>query len=479
MTHVAPAFELLTATLGMSFVTGFIIGMLGFIIAFGLAVFIHELGHFLAAKAFGVPVERFVIGFDKEAMPFLPRCIWERRIGETTYGLSLVPLGGYVKMSGVVHPEIERYLEGDAKPATEGDSQPLPSQATRPDGIAPTPPVPKDNTLQGQAMQDMNALYKKPFWQKIIIYGAGVVMNMVLAMGAVALLYAKGLEMDAPFKTQVGWLAPENPFLAMGIQTGDLLVAIDGQPIEDSEGMETILVERLAKDDPAALAFPITVEREGEGTLTFDVDLASGENKVADFFTTFILRPAHIDYVIINHAADRAGIVEGDLILALNGEVVHDWPHFVHIVRGSVGETLEVVLLRNGERIETALTPRENPEEPGIGQVGLVVGNPDKLFVQETILVALANSPQRVYNFSRNYVRQLGRLGQRAVEGNIDAVRQNLGGPVGIAQMAYRHAQQGFNQWLRFLILLNVALAVMNILPFPVLDGGQIGRAHV
>ncbi|MCC5874993.1 MAG: site-2 protease family protein, partial [Candidatus Sumerlaeia bacterium] len=72
MTNVAPATELLTATLGMSLVTGFIIGMLGFIIAFGLAVFIHELGHFLAAKAFGVPVERFVIGFDKEAMPFLP-----------------------------------------------------------------------------------------------------------------------------------------------------------------------------------------------------------------------------------------------------------------------------------------------------------------------------------------------------------------------------------------------------------------------
>src|SRR5690606_7821306 len=93
-------FPALTLALSFDMMTGFIIGALGFIVSFGLAVFIHELGHFLAAKAFKVPVERFVIGFDKEAMPFLPGCIWERKIGETVYGLSLVPLGGYVKMSG-------------------------------------------------------------------------------------------------------------------------------------------------------------------------------------------------------------------------------------------------------------------------------------------------------------------------------------------------------------------------------------------
>ena len=152
-----------------------LVGILGFLVAFGLAVFIHELGHFLAAKAFKVPVERFVIGFDKEAMGFLPRCIWEKKIGETVYGLSLVPLGGYVKMSGVVHPDIEKYLDGNegGGAAPEG----VPADSIRADGVAPGP---DPKSLEGQVIQDMAALYKKPFWQKAIIYSAGVIMNLLL-----------------------------------------------------------------------------------------------------------------------------------------------------------------------------------------------------------------------------------------------------------------------------------------------------------
>lgn len=465
--------ELLQAAFGMSFITGFFIGILGFIVAFGLAVFIHELGHFLAAKAFGVPVERFVIGFDKEAIPIFPGCIFEFRFRETTYGLALIPLGGYVKMSGVVHPDIERYIEGEE--AAKGKSpSPTPASATRPDGVAPRPPEQKSNTLQGQAMQDMNALYRKPFWQKIIIYGAGVAMNMVLAMGAITFHFAKGFDQDAPFSTQVGWLAPDNQFAGMGVESGDRLVAIGDAPIADSEDLEEVLSGKLQADDPTALAFPITLEREGEGTVTIEVDLSEDDALLGQFLNTFVLRPAYADYVVINLAADRAGIKEGDLFTVVNGVEILDWNHFVHLVRGSAGTPMEVTVRRAGESIETTLTPHENPEEPGIGQVGVVVGNPEKNFVSEPLLAAMANSPGRVYNFSVRYVQQLGRLGQRAAEGNIAAVRQNLGGPVGIAQMAYRHAQQGFSQWLQFLILLNVALAVMNILPLPVLDGGHI-----
>lgn len=465
--------ELLQAAFGMSFVTGFIIGMMGFIVAFGLAIFIHELGHFLAAKAFGVPVERFVIGFDKEAIPIFPKCLFEFRFRETTYGLALIPLGGYVKMSGVVHPDIERYIEGEDKAPKETPAH-TPSSATRPDGVAPRPPAKEGNGLREQAMQDMKALYRKPFWQKIIIYGAGVTMNMVLAMAAITFHFARGFDQDAPFATQVGWLAPDNEFAAKGVESGDLLVAMAGKPVADSSDVEEILIERLQADDPARLAFPITLEREGGEAVTLDLDLSQDDALIGQFLNTFILRPAYADYVVINLAADRAGIREGDLFVEVNGEEILDWNHLVHRIRASANTPMDVTIRRAGETIQTTMTPHENPEEPGIGQIGVVVGNPEKVFISEPLFVAMANSPGRVYNFSVRYVQQLGRLGQRAAEGNIAAVRQNLGGPVGIAQMAYRHAQQGFSQWLQFLILLNVALAVMNILPLPVLDGGHI-----
>ena len=171
------------ALLGVSVadVQAIAIGVFGFIGALGLAVFVHELGHFLAAKLFKVPVERFVIGFDKEAMGFLPRCIWERKIGETTYGLSLIPLGGYVKMVGTVHPEIEKYLEGedekskakptgDNDPALAGESISAGFERVRASGQKKN----ETPSLQEQALTDIAALYKKPYWQKVKIGRAHV-----------------------------------------------------------------------------------------------------------------------------------------------------------------------------------------------------------------------------------------------------------------------------------------------------------------
>lgn len=460
----------LPLTLAITGLTAFqtLIGILGFLVAFGLAVFIHELGHFLAAKAFKVPVERFVIGFDKEAMGFLPRCIWEKKIGETVYGLSLIPLGGYVKMSGVVHPDIEKYLDGNegAEPA------PAMTESIRADGVAAAP---DKTSLEGQVLQDMAALYRKPFWQKAIIYSAGVIMNLILAMVMVTILYTRGFEVDAPLPAEIAWIPAESPYAKSGLTMGDLVLAVNGEAVADSDKMLDKLGEILTKegatDSPAPIMFKI--QRAGS-TETYDFPLTAAQIREASFTDTFLRRPAYIEALIPNDPADKAGMRSGDMVTSIDGVAVADWTQFRTLVRAAPGKDVKVGLVRDGKPLEVTLVPTENPDEPGKGLIGAFPGNPKKELLREPFGTALWNSPGRVWIKTQGYVRGLMNLGSKVTKGNVGAVRREVGGPVGIAQMAYRQAQAGFSSWVNFVILLNVALAVMNILPFPVLDGGHI-----
>ena len=450
------------------------IGILGIIVAFGLAIFIHELGHFLAAKAFKVPVERFVIGFDKEAIGIFPRCIWEKKWGETVYGLSLIPLGGYVKMSGVLSPELEAYLEGEEEKPEEKIEEIEEQKAEK-------------ASLQGQALEDMAALYQKPFWQKVIIYSAGVAMNMVLAVLAMGVLYAKGFDESAPYPARVGWISADSPFAGTALQPGDYIVAIEGTPVKNEVEVDQALSEiaggKKLGEDLERLDATITLERENasageDSTYTYDLTLTDDPELQQAFGTVFFRRDAYIDFVYPDSPADDAGFERGDEVISINGEDVEDWSHFTHIIRQSANEELNVVVKReeDGEnaRKELAVTPWEDADDPDVGQVGVVVGNPNKTFRQEGVVQAFGNAPERVYTTTSNYLSRLGALFGKLTEGNVTAVSRELGGPVGIGRIAYKMAQSGLSDWINFLIMLNVALAVMNILPIPVLDGGHI-----
>lgn len=455
-----------------------VIGVLGFVVAFGLAVFIHELGHFLAAKLFKVPVERFVIGMDREAMGFLPRCIWERKIGETVYGISLVPLGGYVKMAGVVHPDIERYLEGED--AKKGGA-PIPATAERADG--PPRPAASTPSLQEQAIGDMAALYRKPFWQKVIIYGAGVCMNLVLAMGVVTFMFTRGFEESAPYPVRVAWIAPDSPLAGTALQPGDWVVGLNGESTPTPESFWGALAKltggkQLGSQELPSVTFTLNLERRPEGAALekydFPVTLEGNAEYTGRFLDAISRMDAYVDFVQPNTPAAKAGMEHGDRVLSIDGTPVADWAHFRHIVTSAAGRKLDVVVERKGREVTLQVTPWEDAENPGRGQVGVIVGNARKEVVREPFLTAVASAPGRVYNYTVNYVSRLKQLGGKLTQGNVTAVRRELGGPVGIAQVAYKMAQKGFDDWLRFLIVLNVALAVMNILPFPVLDGGHI-----
>lgn len=471
--------ELLLALGGFS-LKEIIIGIAGFVVAFGLAVFIHELGHFLGAKMFGVPVERFVIGFDKEAMGFLPRCIVEKKIGETTYGLSLVPLGGYVKMSGVVHPDIERYLEGEPNK----DQPQTVAVPPRPDGARPQPKQTEGTpSLQEQAMGDMAALYKKPFWQKVIIYGAGVVMNLILAMALYVLMFAKGFEDSAPYDARIGWFPETSTFASSPLQPGDKILRINGKEVANSDDINAVIFEAVEGTPLDQLETPVPLvvdlmranpEPDEPAAYSYELELTNNAALARDFFQVFFRRDAYIDFVTPNSPAAKGGMKRSDVVTAIDGQRIHDWGHFVHIVSRSPNKELTIEVAR-GEKTETLkITPWEHAEQAGVGQVGVVVGNAMKVTRQEPLLLAMMNAPVRVWNLTTTYVSKLGELGGKVVQGNVKAASRELSGPAGIAQVAYKMSQHGFDDWLRFCIILNVALAVMNILPFPVLDGGHI-----
>lgn len=455
----------------------FIIGLLGFIIAFGLAVLVHELGHFLAAKAFKVPVERFVIGFDKEALPFMPRCIWERKIGPTVYGLSIVPLGGYVKMTGVVHPEIEKYLEeSDKKDEKSGE----PTGEEGESAAAKARP----DSLTGQAIMDQAALYKKPFWQKTIIYSAGVIMNLVLAMAVLTFAAVKGQSLDAPLPAEVSWQAGQSWIAHSGIQPGDRVVSLNGESIKNDEDyaiqLDKLYREAQREDGPFLVEMNLVLERDGEVFEKFLAVAWGGspedtyDRLPASDIAMLISRPAYIEYVIPNRPADKAGLERGDTVLSIDGEPIDDWYELVRIVRTSLGRELSMTVESKGRSRTLTLKPVESTEEEGIGQIGIIPGNPRKIVERKDFVTAASESPGIVVNSTIRYVNNLKMLGQRLVQGDIEKVRRDLGGPVAIAQLAGRHANLGLDDYLRFLVMLNIALAVMNILPLPVLDGGHI-----
>ncbi|MEQ8821098.1 MAG: RIP metalloprotease RseP [Sumerlaeia bacterium] len=479
----------------LSRVGSFLVGLLGFVTAFGLAVFIHELGHFLAAKAFKVPVERFVIGFDREAMPFMPKCIWERTYGETTYGLSLMPLGGYVKMAGTIHPDIERYIDGDAPKEgelTETDAAGLevlthatPSKQQPAEADTDTD---KPASLSEQALQDQAALYKKPFWQKTIVYGAGVTMNMLLAMVIVTIMLVKGEKIDKPLPAVVAWQSPNSALVQQGLEPGDRIVSIHGTPVSTDREVYEVL-GKLA--NPTVIEAPGSDVNEGT-TITVTIGLDRGGEQLtrtvdyhtAEFFgeDALISRPASVEYVVLYEPASKGGVKEGDLILEVEGTPVQDWFHLVHLISQSANEDMSWIVRRKDQDapIQLTVTPREEEiERPGldpvvVGRVGIQYGALEKEVAKVGLGEAILIAPGQIVRMTKGYLSNLGRLGKNLAQGDVQTVRRELGGPVAIGHMAGHHANLGLDRFLQFMVMLNIALAVMNLLPLPVLDGGHI-----
>jgi regulator of sigma E protease len=491
-----------------------------FIVMLGVLIFVHELGHFVAAKACGIRVLKFSLGFGSPVGIGRFRMRWVR--GPTEYVVGWIPLGGFVKMLGET-PDPETAPELAAYP---------------------------EETLES-----------KPLWQKLIVIFAGPVMNLLLPV----LIYTGILAVGFPQADSViGEVEAGSPAAVAGLRPNDRLVAIDGTPVQwwrqvidtyaehtrgellieyEREGVQQtarLEIEPREQLDPfgesvevgwsglyhrrpqAAIALADRVlPAYGAGLRTGDLVTGVGGEPVADWYafaeayaaaghsgdvSIALLRgrenpeelnlrvPAVGDLdrlgviranvliaeVTEDSPAAEVGLRGGDLIQSVDGEPARSFESFANAVRASAGDPLELRILRDGETLDVSVAPTLiQTDLTGFGvevpryRIGIVGSN--LLAVRGSVgfervlnpLVAVPRATMMTIEITHLFLRGLGKL----ITG--DVPRNQLAGPIGIAEIAGKALERGWMDYLQTLILISINLGILNLLPIPLLDGGQ------
>jgi regulator of sigma E protease len=373
-----------------------------FLVALGVLVFVHELGHFLVAKWSGIRVERFSLGYPPKMIGFT--------YGETEYCLSWIPFGGYVKVAGMADVGNED---------TTGAPWEFPS---------------------------------KSVVTRMAVIAAGPIMNFLFAFVALIFLFnAYGVETfdSTRVNPQEGSLAAE-----IGLVRGDRVVSVDGQPVGNAHELAGAL------DEISATGATLDIERDYE---TFTLDLPAVGN---EGYGLLLMRPTTVGKVMTGMPADSVGLQDGDIILSVGGTRVLSWAEMSKEIRRYPGETMELVWERDGQRTERQVTPATHSEgDTTLGRVGI---SPQASRHTVGLGRAVVLGALGVYNSSWMILDFLGQLFQG------DRSTDELGGPLRIAQLAGQTAEQGLYSFISFLAMLSVNLAIINLLPIPVLDGGHL-----
>ena len=390
-----------------------------FIGALFILVLVHELGHFLAAKLFKMRVERFSIGFP-------PRVIGFQK-GDTDYCISATPLGGYVKISGMVDESMD-------------------------DGFAESEPQPWEYR-------------SKPVWQRIIVISAGVIFNMILAVVIYATMYFSYGAQHIP-ADKVGALYIPETSLAydLGFQTCDELVSVNETRPANYRFGNMISINEITKSDVT-----FEVIRDGQSaTIQAPSNLLDLLNENPELLSVEYALPSQISAISPSSPAAEAGIQSGDRIISMDGQPVEYWLQMAEIIRATEGE-IQLEIQRADSLVAISVTPNQDTRTIGVAPV-----DPIEFFGVEYVRYGLFSSiGQGVSTTTDNTIGIVQGLG-RLVSGSI-SVRENLGGPVAIAAVTREATDRG--GWVGFWMLtamLSITLAIMNILPIPVLDGGHL-----
>jgi regulator of sigma E protease len=405
----------------------------GFIVAVGLLVAVHEFGHFWVARRLGFKVERFKIGFGKT--------LWSRRLGDgqTEFAIGAIPLGGYVKMID------ER--EGPVAPAD------LPHSFTR-----------------------------RPVWQRILVLLAGPGFNLLFAILAYAIISAVPTEMR---RLVVGAVATDSPAERAGLRSDDELLSIAGDPVR--EGNFVIeLVSRLIDAPEVKLGVRGASRNEREVTLKLTEreqrELTEGDPLTLLGFNFWLPDQRVVIRELKEGGGARdAGLAAGDRILAIDGETARNADVARQLIGRRAGTTASFRIERAGEELEIAVAVRGVTEQGrSFGRIGVgfdprpevlqTAKFPDSMLVTRSLgpLDALAAGVGTTISMSGLTVKILWKM----VTGKVSP--RNIGGPVTIAKAAGDSARAGLLTFLSFLAYVSVSLAILNLLPVPVLDGGQI-----
>jgi len=401
--------------------------LLSLLIVLGVLIFVHELGHFLVAKAVGIQVLRFSLGFGRPVLE------WKR--GETEYWISWIPLGGYVKMAGLEEEGMVGELEGG-----------------------------KANVAIDQARTFDN----KPLWARMAVILAGVTMNIVLAFFIYTGLAAfSGVPVRSATQVDtvlVSALPPGTEVIA-SLRRGDRIIRINGDTVKSWTDLQRGL---LTADSVAVLEVsgrpePLTVRLPRDTTARVRL-VAWGLLPYA---------PARIGMVFPGEPGARAGLKTGDLVIRAAGDTIRSWNDLLFKLWYNPGHALPLTVLRNGQVVNLTVTPRPQTDDDStsarprpfgfIGAEGDFPETKERQPLGTSIKVGALQT-----------VRQVGLVVQsvkRLVFG--EASVKELGGPIMIAQVSGQAVRLGIDRFLMFIAFFSVSLAVLNLLPIPVLDGGH------
>lgn len=398
-----------------------------FLLALGLLVLIHELGHYFAARRCGVKVLRFAIGFGP--------IMWSCRFGndQTEWAIGLLPLGGYVKMLD------ER--EGDV------DASELP-----------------------------RAFNQQTVGRRAFIVVAGPVANLLLAIFLYWLVFMAGM---IELKPRLGVPPQGTPAAAAGIEAGFTVRAVNGKPIASWQDLRWEVMRQAM--NVATLELNGTTSQGLSANYRFDnlrFSLAETEKDPLTPLGLLLYRPplpAIVGQIMPDSAAAIAGFRSGDEVLEIDGKKISEWADVGAIVRHAVGRPLVFTIQRAGRQMKLTATPQLNGEgEARTGRLGLAVKEDASAMSSMTILVrynpweAATRAVAKTWDTAIISLRMMGRM----ITGELSW--KNLSGPVTIADYAGQTARLGLSYYLSFVALISISLGVLNLLPVPVLDGGHL-----
>ena len=401
----------------MDFLTDTLSTVAIFIAALFVLVLVHELGHFLTAKLFNMRVDRFSIGF--------PPKLIGKKYGDTEYVIGATPLGGYVKIAGM----IDETMDTDHLNTEPADDE----------------------------------FRSKPVWQRIIVISAGVIFNVILAVFIYAgLSYSYG-QQKIPIENVGSIYVPDTTLVAdMGFKTGDNIIGVNGREVQYFEDLRSPSV--ITSSDLSYL-----VERNNSvETIEIPEGFLDRLNN-EPFLDPTLALPSEIGQVLEDSPADSAGLQASDKIIAINGNQIRYWVNMAQTIQKYPG-TLNISVVREDrDTLQIAVTP-----DPETNQIGIAPVNPVDYFKTVTLKPGPIESIGVGYDRSMDMLVGIVQSLAQLVTGDV-SVRQNLGGPVAIASATKTFTDRaGFEGFLLITAMLSITLAIMNILPIPVLDGGHL-----
>ncbi len=402
--------------------------ILAVVMMFNIIIFVHELGHFLAAKWRGLQVDRFQIWFGKP--------IWKKDINGVQYGLGWIPAGGFVALPQMAPMES---IEGGNK-----DSKPLP----------PISPL-----------------------DKIIVAFAGPLFSMLLALASAVIVWGVGKPKDFMPSQIVGEVIENGPAAKAGILPGDKIIAVNGHTVNGFAGSLDSITENIVLSKGKQIEF--TVERSGSpAPLKLVSEFETEETK---WFQRAGLRQVgirpeihhmEVGSVVPGSPAEKAGLKEGDIIVSMNGQAFKDSAKAVEFVKSLGTNPIEFEINREGQTLKMTIAPVVPVSPAGKGPMLGLAFSPIPLNEQQIVhpgpISQVTDSLRMMWTTITSVIAPDSSIGVG-----------HLSGPVGIGKLQFQLLQMedGWRRILSFMVLFNVNLAVLNMMPFPVLDGGHITLA--